>query len=467
MTAAASVPVTGGTRAARPARSTASRPDGSGGRTTARLPAGPWPVGVAIGTLDSRPADVAVSVAAPPVGLYVHVPFCVSLCPYCDFVVYTGSATRGRAARIPAFLDALHAEIDLRADVADRAHGAVGGAGRPALDTLYLGGGTPSLLAPRELAALVDHVARRFGLAGSVEVSLEANPGPDERGDAHAQRSAGVTRISYGAQSMTVDELRRLGRRHTPTDVGLAVEAAREAGIESVNLDLLYDAPGQTLQSWMDGLEQALDLAPDHLSLYALSLDDPSAEGLTGPDGDHLPVRDGARRWRERARPEQDDDRAAAMYHHAVVRLDEAGYRGYEISNWARPGHESRHNRAYWERRAVEAVGPGAHAFDGRARRWNAARLDRYVAALAPPDGQPRLPPGAAEVLDGRTVVTEELILGLRTHHGVPIECSLEPPLADVFGWALAAGLVEVDDERIRLSVRGRLLSNELFSLLV
>ncbi len=153
----------------------------------------------------------------------------------------------------------------------------------------------------------------------------------------------------------------------------------------------------------MTTLDAALELAPDHLSLYALTLDDPDAEGLTGEGGDHLPTTAGARRWRETARPLQDEDRAAAQYHHAVHRLAADGWHGYEISNWARPGHESRHNLAYWERRPYEAVGPGAHAFDGVTRRWNAARLAGYLAALTPADGSPAvLPPGGSEDLGRR-----------------------------------------------------------------
>ena len=245
--------------------------------------------------------------------------------------------------------------------------------------------------------------------------------------------------------------------------------AAREGGIGSVSLDLLYDAPDASLGDWIETLEAALELAPDHLSLYALTLDDPDAEGLTGPGGDHLPTRAGARRWRADAGPRQDEDRAAAEYHHAVHRLREAGWRGYEISNWARPGHESRHNLVYWERRPYEAVGPGAHAFDGVSRRWNAARLDPYVAALTPADGgAPRLPPGGSEPIDAATAAAETVILGLRTDRGVPLTAAYEPPLADAFGWALAAELIEAtEDDRIVLTTRGRLLSNELFSRLV
>jgi oxygen-independent coproporphyrinogen III oxidase len=406
---------------------------------------------------------------AAPVALYVHIPFCVSICPYCDFVVVAGAEARGPHNRIAAFRAALLTEIGLRADALDGWFGAPGSAARPALETLYLGGGTPSLLPAEELADLVALVRDRFGLSADAEVSLEANPGRDERGDAAAQRRAGITRLSFGAQSLDAAELKRLGRRHRPAEVGEAVAAARAAGVPSVSLDLLYDVPGQSLASWMDSLEAALAIQPDHLSLYALTLDDPDAEGLTGPEGDHLPTRPGARRWRAVARPEQDEDRAVAEYHHATVRLGGAGWRGYEISNWARPGHESRHNLVYWQRRPYEAVGPGAHAFDGASRRWNAARLDGYVAALTPGDGSaPRLPPGGAEALDAATAASESIILGLRTDDGVPASALGGPPLADAFGWALDMELLTLDaDERIRLTTRGRLLSNELFARLV
>jgi oxygen-independent coproporphyrinogen-3 oxidase len=416
------------------------------------------------------------AVPSPPVGLYVHIPFCVSICPYCDFVVVAGSESRGPRNRIAALVDALLAELDLRADALDLRFGPPsrqvrGGHRRPQLGSLYLGGGTPSLVSPELLAVIMDRVRHRYGLADGAEITLEANPGPDERGDAEAQREVGITRVSFGAQSFNPTELSQLGRRHSPNDIADAVGAAREAGIRSINLDLLYDVPGQTLGSWTDSLERALALAPDHLSLYALILDDPDAEGLTGPGGDHLPTTVGARRWRERARPAQDDDRAAGMYHFASHRLAEARFRGYELSNWARPGHESRHNLAYWERRSVEAVGPGAHAFDGAVRRWNAARLDGYIGALRPtgPDAARQLPPGGQEAaLDDGAAAAEAIILGLRLDTGVPLIAFLEPPFDQTLSWADAAGLIEqTGDGRVRLTTNGRLLSNELFARLI
>lgn len=405
--------------------------------------------------------------ALPPIALYVHIPFCVSICPYCDFVVYAGAAARGPRNRIAALLVALEREIGLRADTLDRDHGQP--PVRPPLASLYIGGGTPSLVPADDLARLVDQVRRRFGLADDAEVTLEANPGADERGDAAALRRAGINRISFGGQSLEADELKRLGRRHRPDEVADAVAEARAAGIGSINLDLLYDIPDGTLGSWMTTLEAAVAMAPDHLSLYALTLDDPDAEGLTGPGGDHLPTTSGARRWRDAARHAQDEDRATAQYHHAVHRLAEAGWRGYEISNWARPGHESRHNLAYWERRPYEAAGPGAHAFDGASRRWNGARLGAYLAALDPPGGgTPQLPPGGTERLDEATATAERMILGLRTDRGLSLDDADRPPLSGSFDWALALELLEITgDGRIVLTTRGRLLSNELFARLV
>jgi oxygen-independent coproporphyrinogen-3 oxidase len=414
---------------------------------------------------DHRLALIANPVPAPPVALYVHVPFCVSVCPYCDFVVYAGAAARGGRSRVGAFVDALLAEVSLRADALDAAFGSA----RPALDSVYLGGGTPSLLAADAVSDLLALVRERFGTAAGAEITLEANPGADERGNLAGFARAGVNRVSFGAQSLQPDELRRLGRRHTAADVADAVATARAAGIENVNVDLLYDVPGQTMASWAASLGGVLELEPDHVSLYALILDDPETEGLTGPLGDHLPARSGARRWRAAAMGEQDEDRAAAQYLDAGERLRAAGYRGYEISNWARPCRESRHNLAYWQRRPYEAVGPGAHAFDGVTRRWNAARLDGYVSALTPAAGTPpRLPPGGAERLDPRQAAGEAIILGLRLDAGVPLAEAARPPLGDVLDWASGLDLVRIaPDQRVVLTDRGRLLSNELFARLV
>jgi putative oxygen-independent coproporphyrinogen III oxidase len=407
---------------------------------------------------------------SPPVALYVHVPFCVSHCPYCDFVVVVGREARGPANRVGAFVAALEVELRLRADALDQRWGGPGR--RQPLASLYLGGGTPSLLPATTLAHLIELVRQQFGLAGDAEVTLEVNPGADERGDAGAIRDAGVTRLSIGAQSFAVGELRRLGRRHSPVDIADTVAAARAARIPSIGLDLLYDVPGGSLATWSRTLGAALRLEPDHLSLYALTLDDPDAEGLTGASGDHLPLRPGARRWRERARTGQDDDRAAAMYELADRRLADAGFAWYEISNWARPGHRSRHNLAYWRRQPYEAIGPGAHAFDGVTRRWNVARLDTYLETLRPTDGRaPGFPPGGSDRVDGPAAAFEMAMLALRTADGAAA-ASLDPA-----AWAgierrlaepIAAGLLErTDAGQLALTLRGRLLSNEVFARLL
>lgn len=410
-----------------------------------------------------------------PVALYVHFPFCLSLCPYCDFVVYPGSSARGPASPVEATVAALHRELDLRADEHDGRLGpsdpAVA-AGRPALGSLYLGGGTPSLLEPGQVARLIEHAAERMGLAPDAEVTLEANPGPDERGDLAGFRAAGVTRLSIGAQSLDAGLLRRIGRRHAPADVVDAVGEARRAGFASIGLDLLVDLPGQSVDDWELTLERALDLGPDHLSVYALTLDDPEAEGLTGPAGDHLPLRAGARRWRERARPMQDEDRAAEMEEITDEMTSAAGMERYEIANLARAGHRSRHNLAYWRRLPYEAIGPGAHAFDGLlTRRWNAARLDRYLAALA--GHPPRLPPGGRETLTPDAAIAERAILGLRLCEGIEASLALHPLVAPALTWGRRHELTEEVDPadgqspHTRLTARGRLVANEVFARIV
>ena len=408
----------------------------------------------------------------PPVALYLHVPFCVSLCPYCDFVVVAGAAARGPASRVAAFVEALTNELRLRADALDARFGVPSSGSRPALASVYLGGGTPSLVPGDDIARLLATVAERFGIAAGAEVTLEANPGPDERGDAATLARAGVNRLSLGAQAMDAALLARLGRRHSPDHVVAAVGEARAGGIAAVSVDLLYDVPGQSVEAWAATLDAAVALGVDHVSAYALTLDDPDAEGLTGPLGDHLPTRAGARRWRAAAVREQDDDRAADQYRVAVERMAAAGFRGYEISNWAMPGRESRHNLAYWRRLPHEAVGPGAHAFDGTVRRWNAARLDAYLAPLSA--ASPSLPPGAEEAIDAAGAASERAILSLRLDTGLALAAASSPgsPLAEHLDWALGNGLLEPyegDDGEpgVRLTTSGRLLSNELFSRLV
>ena len=296
----------------------------------------------------------------PPRGLYLHVPFCRSLCPYCDFVVVAGAAAFGPRSRIGGYLRAVEREIDLRAAAVDRSFGALGsalrtgGGTRAPLESLYLGGGTPSLLPQEALAALIARVRDRFGLADGAEVTLECNPGVDERGDARAAVQSGVTRFSIGVQSMNVDALRDLGRRHTPDDVSECVAAVRAAGATSVSIDLLADLPNVSLESWAASLSDAIALDPDHISVYALTLATDGADA--GEADDRLATPAGALAWRVGAAAAQDEERGAEELELLDRRLPAAGFDWYEISNWAREGHTSRHNRLDGGALPVEAV---------------------------------------------------------------------------------------------------------------
>jgi oxygen-independent coproporphyrinogen-3 oxidase len=392
----------------------------------------------------------------PPEGLYLHLPFCLSLCPYCDFVVVAGAAARGPRNRVAELVEAELVELDLRAGLlgtTDR--------GRPkrALDSVYLGGGTPSLLTAVQVARLLERVDERLTVAPGAEVTIEANPGADELGDLAGFRAAGVNRLSIGAQSLDDAALRRLGRRHRAGDVVAAVAAARAAGFPIVSLDLLSDIPGQSIDAWRASLEWALALEPEHLSMYTLALADPEADGLTGPQGDHLPVTRGARAWRERARTDQSEERAAEMEVLVDDLAEAAGLRRYEIANLARPGLESRHNLLYWRRRPHLAIGPGAHAFDGRRRRsWNAALLGGYLAAAA----AGRLPPGGHDDIDAGTAIAEEAMLGLRLAEGIGPPLTTHPLVAPALAWGRDHGLVE-EVVGARLTQTGRLLADEVF----
>ena len=370
--------------------------------------------------------------------LYVHVPFCRLVCAYCDFVT-----VGGRAAEIAGYPDLLLAELALRP-----------ASGR--LATIYFGGGTPSLLPAEGVARVVAAAIDRWGTAPT-EVSLEANPSSREIPDWAGLRDAGVNRISLGIQSPYDAGLRALARGQTAAEGFAAFAAVRAAGFENVSIDLIYGIPGQSLADWRSGLRLALALEPDHLSLYALQL-------ALAPDDWAAPVRPGALRWRQRMVARQDDGLAAAQYQLAEELLDVAGYRHYELSSWARPGFESRHNSAYWERRPYTGIGAGAHSFDGATRSWNERDLDRYVARTSA--GERAL--AGSEELDEQTRAFEAVALGLRRVGGMSrsefAEEFGDDPL-DRFAAAIEEGvggaLLEVDDDTIRFTRRGRLFANE------
>lgn len=372
--------------------------------------------------------------------LYVHVPFCRLVCAYCDFVT-----VGGRAHDIPRYADALVAELGLRPPDGE-------------LRTIYFGGGTPSLLPAADVARIVDAACDHWPGAAPEEVTLEANPSAGEAPDWAALLSAGITRLSLGVQSLRDEDLRALTRGHTAAEARAAFSAARVAGFDNISIDLIYGVPGQSLASWSETLEAAVDLAPQHLSLYALSL-------ALEPDAWAAPPRRGALRWRRRMAAKQDDGEAIAQYRLAEERLATAGYEHYELSSWARPGRQSRHNGAYWARRPYTGLGAGAHSFDGVTRSWNLRNLDRYLAAVA----RGELPLEGSETLDEATREWEAIALGLRRVGGLSRaelrgEFGRDP--LDHHAAALEqqqlAGLLEVDGDRLRLSAAGRIVANDV-----
>ncbi len=370
--------------------------------------------------------------------LYVHVPFCRLVCAYCDFVT-----VGGRRAEIPRYVDALLAELPLRPATGE-------------LATIYFGGGTPSLLPAVSVEVLVAAAQSRWDGSPS-EITLEANPSARESPDWVGLRAAGVDRISLGVQSLRDPELAALARGHTGAEARNAYTAVRDAGFENVSVDLIYAIPGQSLANWRLGLTDALALAPDHISLYALQL-------ALAPDEWAAPPRPGALRWRHRIVARQDDGLAAAQYELAEELLAAAGYGHYELSSWARPGYESRHNSAYWERRPYTGIGAGAHSFDGATRSWNARDLDRYLAAA---ESGARAVAGS-EMLDEATRAFEAVALGLRRVAGFSRtaftgEFGRDPVerFAGAVEEGVGAGLLEVVADAIRLTARGRLLANE------
>jgi oxygen-independent coproporphyrinogen-3 oxidase len=370
--------------------------------------------------------------------LYVHVPFCRLVCAYCDFVT-----VGGRGAEIARYPNALIVELALRPASGE-------------LATIYFGGGTPSLLPADGVARVVTAATDRWGTAPT-EVSLEANPSAREAPDWAGLRAAGVTRVSLGIQSLRDPELTALARGHSAAEGEAAYAAVRAAGFANVSVDLIYGIPGQSLANWRDGLTRVIALAPDHLSLYALQL-------ALAPDEWAAPPRPGALRWRQRMVARQDDGLAAAQYQLAEELLAAAGFRHYELSSWARPGCESRHNSAYWERRPYTGIGAGAHSFDGRTRSWNDRDLDRYLARTAA-GGRAM---AGSEQLDEPTRAFEAVALGLRQVDGFSRAAFAaefgEDPL-DRFSAAVAdsvaSGLLEVEGDTIRLTPRGRLLASE------
>ena len=368
-------------------------------------------------------------------GLYVHIPFCSAICNYCNF-------NRGLfdAALKEQYVVALRREIAAKGD-------------RSAADTIFFGGGTPSLLEPSEIAAIISACQSAFDVASDAEITLEANPETVTPERLAGFRAAGVNRLSFGVQSFRDDELQRLSRLHSASRAGEAFAMARAAGFDNISLDLMMWLPQQSIAQWLESVDALIALGPDHASLYILELY-PNA-----------PLREAMARSKWSLAP---DDDAAEMYLEAMTRLDHAGYDQYEISNVARPGRESRHNLKYWTDGEWLGFGCGAHS-TRRAVRWkNLSSTTEYIAAV--------VAGGQLEVerreLSRHEGLEEALFTGLRLAGGIDLNAMKVRYGADV--WALYgcelerfrdAGLLIYDGRFLRLSRAGMLLANEIMSL--
>ena len=333
------------------------------------------------------------------IALYVHIPFCRRKCAYCNFTSYPG-----REAIIPAYLDAL--EDEMRA-AAERF-------GPMAADTVFIGGGTPSLLTGDEMRCLMDAVRRWFCVSPDAEITSEANPGTLDAAKLAAFRAAGVNRLSLGVQSFDDGLLRVLGRIHTAREAEAAVRLAAEAGFSNLSLDLMYALPAQSMAQWRATLETALRLPVKHISCYSLIVEDGTPmQAMVEADPGCLP----------------DEETAVDMQHEAARLLAERGFLRYEISNYALPGFESRHNLVYWRRGDYLGLGCAAHSLMNSQRFANTASLEEYLSGLRA---------GEPETLTERDVYEETVMLGLRTREGV--EAALLPQ--DALGRLVSAGLM-------------------------
>ena len=381
-------------------------------------------------------------------GLYVHVPFCSAICNYCNF-------NRGLfdAALKVRYVEAVLAEIrhsGLNSCVARQSSDL-----RPAADTIYFGGGTPSLLEPEEIAQIIDACVRSFDVAADREVTLEANPETVTSARLAAFRAAGVTRLSFGVQSFREDELQRLSRLHSADRARAAVAEARAAGFDNVSLDLMMWLPQQRVEEWLESVDEALALGPAHLSLYLLEVY-PNA-----------PLKDEMARARWSQAP---DDDAAAMYLTAMERLEAAGYEQYEISNVARPGRRSRHNLKYWTDGEWLGFGCGAHSTRDGVRWRNVAATDEYIGRIQ--CGEPT----AVDVrqLSPRERLGDALFTGLRLVEGIDLVDISRRYGVDVwqrYGRELdpfvETGVLRREGPRLRLTREGMLLAHEVMAVFV
>ena len=372
-------------------------------------------------------------------GLYIHIPFCRSRCSYCDFAtgLYQGEL----------------AETYVRAVVDEIATSQYRGA---SVDTVYFGGGTPSLLTPVQLELILAAVRRQFNIDSRSEITLEMNPGTVTPDQLRAFRDLGVNRASFGAQTFDDAELAKLGRSHTASDTLKTFHELRAAGFDNVSFDLIAGLPGQTLDGWKRNVERSLELEPEHLSFYLLEVHSGT------PLAEHI---------RRGLQPVPDEDLAALMYEWMIERAGEAGYEHYEISNLCKPGFSSRHNTKYWTGAPYYGFGCSSHSFDGHARRWSNQRdVQRYVDSI-----QGGVSPVVEEQeLTAADLRAEALFLGMRMMRGVDVReyselfgVDLRAEHRDELDRFCEAGLVEFDGDLIRLTRNGALMSNEVFAAFV
>lgn len=348
-------------------------------------------------------------------GLYVHIPFCASACPYCDFAFVVG-----RDAQAERYVGALVTEFTSRVP-----------SGAP-FDTVYFGGGTPTALDPAQLNRVLETVREHASVTPDAEVTVEANP--NDLDCFPALRRIGVTRLSLGIQSSDDMTLRALGRSHTGADARLAVEIARSTGFDNVSLDAIFGGPGQSVDGWRSDLSHLLDLGPDHVSLYGLTVEPGTPYAKREAAGDlDLPT----------------EDDQSAMYEVALSLTEHAGLEQYEISNFARPGHESRHNLSCWRGDVYVGIGMSAHSYDGHIRSWNHRLLNDYLGAVE----SGASPEAGREPIADDTRTVERVMLGLRTREGIDASAVGASTAADRL---LSADLIETDGARIRLTRRGK-----------
>jgi oxygen-independent coproporphyrinogen-3 oxidase len=380
----------------------------------------------------SLPASALATLPERRLGVYVHVPFCRVRCGYCDFNTYTATELGGGASQA-AYADTAIAEVDLLARVLP---------GAPPVETVFFGGGTPTLLPSADLVCMLGAVRDRFGLAPDAEVTTEANPDSVTPEGLAALREGGFTRVSFGMQSAVRSVLAVLDRTHDPDRVPQAVAWARAAGFEQVSLDLIYGTPGESLEDWRTSLDAALACAPDHVSAYSLIVEDGTAL---------------ARQVRSGALPMPDEDDLADKYLLADEVLSADGLTWYEVSNWARSGEaRCRHNELYWTSQNWLGIGPGAHAHVGGVRWWNVKHPAAYAARLA----EGRSPAHAREVLDVETQMLERVLLEVRLRDGMPLGVLDGVGTRDRVAKVVADGLAHVVEDRLVLTLRGRLLAD-------